>query len=43
MCIRDRRAAVLTGVISPSQAVAELIRSFDMDRASAKHLEGNPV
>lgn len=37
------RAAVLTGVISPSQAVAELIRSFDMDRAPVKHLEGNPV
>ena len=33
------RAAVLTGVISPSQAVAELIKVFDMDRASAKHLE----
>ena len=33
------RAAVLTGAISPSQAVSELIRSFDMDRASALHLE----
>lgn len=33
------RAAVLTGVVSPSQAVTELIRIFDMDRASARHLE----
>ena len=33
------RAAVLTGAISPSQAVSELIRSFDMARASALHLE----
>lgn len=33
------RAAVLTGVVSPSQAVTELIRVFDMDRAAARHLE----
>ena len=33
------KAAVLAGVVSPSQAVTELIRSFDMDRASIKHLE----
>lgn len=33
------KAAVLTGVISPSQAVSELIRAFDMERASARHLE----
>ena len=33
------QAAVLTGVVSPSQAVSELIRAFDMDRASARHLE----
>ena len=33
------QAAVLTGVVSPSQAVTELIRAFDMDRASARHLE----
>ena len=33
------RAAVLTGVVSHSQAVTELIRIFDMDRASARHLE----
>jgi hypothetical protein len=25
--------------VSPSQAVTELIRIFDMDRASARHLE----
>ena len=33
------RAAVLTGVVSPSQSVTELIRVFDMDRAAARHLE----
>lgn len=33
------RAAVLAGVVSPSQAVAELIRTFDLDRASARHLD----
>ncbi len=33
------KAAVLAGVVSPSQAVTELIHSFDMDRASIKHLE----
>lgn len=33
------RAAVLAGVVSPSQAVAELIRTFDLDRAAARHLE----
>lgn len=32
------RAAVLAGVVSPSQAVAELIRTFDLDRA-ARHLD----
>ena len=32
------RAAVLAGVVSPSQAVAELIRTFDLDRAAARHL-----
>ena len=31
--------AVINGVVSPSQAVTELIRAFDMDRASARHLE----
>ena len=31
--------AVLNSIISPSQAVTELIRAFDMDRASVKHLE----
>ncbi len=31
--------AVVNGVVSPSQAVSELIRAFDMDRAAAKHLE----
>lgn len=30
--------ATVNGVISPSQAVTELIRAFDVDRASAKHL-----
>lgn len=34
------REAVLEGRISPSQAVAELIRAFDMDRAAAQHLNG---
>ncbi len=29
--------AAVNGVISPSQAVTELIRAFDMDRASVKH------
>ena len=33
------RAAVLAGVGSPSQAVAELIRTFDLDRAAARHLD----
>ena len=33
------RAAVLTGVVSPSQAVAELIKTFDLDRAAARHLD----
>ena len=32
------RAAVLAGVVSPSQAVAELIKTFDLDRAAARHL-----
>lgn len=32
------RAAVLAGVVSPSQAVAELIKTFDIDRAAARHL-----
>lgn len=30
--------ATVNGVISPSQAVTELIRAFDVDRASARHL-----
>lgn len=29
--------AAVNGVVSPSQAVTELIRVFDMDRAAAKH------
>ena len=29
--------AVLNGVVSPSQAVTELIRAFDMDRAAIRH------
>lgn len=33
------RAAVLAGVVSPSQAVAELINTFDLDRAAARHLD----
>ena len=33
------RAAVLAGVVSPSQAVAELIRTFDLDRSAARHLD----
>lgn len=33
------RAAVLAGVVSPSQAVAELIKTFDIDRAAARHLD----
>ena len=33
------RAAVLAGVVSPSQAVAELIRTFALDRAAARHLD----
>lgn len=33
------RAAVLAGVVSPSQAVAELIKTFDIDRAAACHLD----
>ncbi|WP_303141970.1 methylmalonyl Co-A mutase-associated GTPase MeaB [uncultured Dialister sp.] len=32
------RAAVLAGVVSPSQAVAELIKTFDIGRAAARHL-----
>lgn len=32
--------AVLNGVVSPSQAVTELIRAFDMERAAMKHLRG---
>jgi len=30
--------SVVNGLISPSQAVTELIRAFDMDRAAMKHL-----
>lgn len=30
--------ATVNGVISPSQAVTELIRAFDVDRASSRHL-----
>lgn len=37
--IPEVRAAVLAGVVSPSQAVAELIKTFDLDRAAARHLE----
>lgn len=33
------RAAVLAGVVSPSQAVTELIKTFDLDRAAARHLD----
>lgn len=33
------RAAVLAGVVSPSQAVAELIKTFDLDRAASRHLD----
>lgn len=33
--------ATINGVISPSQAVTELIRAFDMERASAHHLAQN--
>ena len=33
------KAAVLAGVVSPSQAVAELIKTFDLDRAAARHLD----
>lgn len=33
------KAAVLAGVVSPSQAVAELIKTFDIDRAAARHLD----
>lgn len=33
------RAAVLAGVVSPSQAVAELIKTFDIDRVAARHLD----
>ena len=33
------RAAVLAGVVSPSQAVAELIKTFDLDRDAARHLD----
>ena len=32
--------AAVNGVISPSQAVTELIRAFDMDRAALKHYLG---
>ena len=35
------KAAVLAGVISPSQAVNELIKTFDIDRAAMRHLEEN--
>ena len=33
--------ATVNGVISPSQAVTELIRAFDVNRASAKHLNNS--
>lgn len=33
------KAAVLAGVVSPSQAVAELIKTFDIDRAAARQRE----
>lgn len=33
------KAAVLAGMVSPSQAVAELIKTFDLDRAAARHLD----
>jgi len=32
--------SVVNGVVSPSQAVTELIKCFDMDRAAIKHLKG---
>ena len=37
--VPEVRAAVLAGVVSPSQAVAELIKTFDLDRAAARHLD----
>lgn len=37
--IPEVKAAVLAGVVSPSQAVAELIKTFDLDRAAARHLD----
>lgn len=32
--------AAVNGVVSPSQAVTELIRAFDVNRASIKHMNG---
>lgn len=32
--------AAVNGVVSPSQAVTELIRAFDVNRASMKHMNG---
>jgi LAO/AO transport system kinase len=33
------REAVLKGVISPTQAVAELIHIFDVQRATQRHVD----
>jgi LAO/AO transport system kinase len=35
--------SVVNGLISPSQAVTELIRCFDMDRAAIKHLQSDKL
>ena len=35
--------SVVNGLISPSQAVTELIRCFDMDRAAVKHLQSDKL
>ena len=37
------REAVLHGTISPTQGVAELVHLFDVERASARHLNTSPV
>lgn len=35
--------SVVNGLISPSQAVTELIRCFDMDRAAIKHMQSGKM
>ena len=35
--------SVVNGLISPSQAVTELIRCFDMDRAAIKHMQSGKL